>query len=423
MTTPNTDTPRTVVGLKVENYKRVQAVDITPDPSNPLVAISGANAQGKSSVLDALWSALQSTAATRTTRTTRPVRDGADSATVRVDLGDIIVTRKWNKAGKSTLFVESADTGARFTSPQKLLDELVGKLSFDPLAFTRMGPKEQASTLIGLVDLEVDLEALAAERAETFEARTAIGREKKSFGEPPAFDPAMSTEETPAAELMAEIREAESFNASLKDAWNEVDRTGVEIYDIDAEIRRLQERREELVTSYGERKIAAEKMGEQKDVPELLSRLEDLDATNAAIRVNNVARDTLERVDALAEDYEAHTKKLAELDKVRADALAAAKFPLAGLSFDDDGVTYNGVPLGQASAAEQLRVSCALAAATNPNIRVMRITDGSLLDSASRELLSTLADERGFQVWVELVDESGEVGVVIEDGFVKDSSS
>ena len=43
---------------------------------------------------------------------------------VLVDLGDIIVTRKFSDKG-STLTVENAE-GARFSSPQKMLDDLIG---------------------------------------------------------------------------------------------------------------------------------------------------------------------------------------------------------------------------------------------------------------------------------------------------------
>jgi hypothetical protein len=81
-------------------------------------------------------------------------------------------------------------------------------------------------------------------------------------------------------------------------------------------------------------------------------------------------------------------------------------------------VTLNGIPLGQASAAEQLRVSVALAMAANPKLRVLRILDGSLLDTESLAIIGELAKENDFQAWIEVVDESGKVGIVIEDGRV-----
>ena len=45
-----------IVELRAENVKRLKAVEITPDGT--LQVIGGRNAQGKSSVLDAIWLAL-----------------------------------------------------------------------------------------------------------------------------------------------------------------------------------------------------------------------------------------------------------------------------------------------------------------------------------------------------------------------------
>ena len=78
-----------IVELYAENVKRLRAVSITPDPT--VQVIGGRNAQGKSSVLDAIWLALGGGQASRAI--TRLVRDGEDHATVALDLGDLRVTR------------------------------------------------------------------------------------------------------------------------------------------------------------------------------------------------------------------------------------------------------------------------------------------------------------------------------------------
>ena len=101
-----------------------------------------------------------------------------------------------------------------------------------------------------------------------------------------------------------------------------------------------------------------------------------------------------------------------------ARAVAAAHMPIEGLAFDDEGVTYNGLPFRQCSASEQLRVSVAMCMAVNPTVRVIRITDGSLLDSDSLALIAEMAGANDFQVWCEVVDESGQLGITIEDGSV-----
>ena len=113
------------------------------------------------------------------------------------------------------------------------------------------------------------------------------------------------------------------------------------------------------------------------------------------------------------------TKTIEGLDSQRDAAIAAASFPVPGLSFNETGVLYNGLPFSQCSSAEKLRVSVAIAIATSPKLRVIRITDGSLIDSKNMAIIEEMARSNDYQIWIERVDESGKVGVFIEDGEVK----
>lgn len=112
------------------------------------------------------------------------------------------------------------------------------------------------------------------------------------------------------------------------------------------------------------------------------------------------------------------TRRLAEIEEQKTKALEEAQFPLEGLSLEDGYVTYNSIPLEQLSSAEKLRVALAITMKANPEIRVIRITDGSLLDVDSLAEVTKLATKHDFQVWVEIVDETGEVGIVMEEGEV-----
>jgi len=53
--------------------------------------------------------------------------------------------------------------------------------------------------------------------------------------------------------------------------------------------------------------------------------------------------------------------------------------------------------------------------ALNPELRVIRISDGSLLDSANMKILKEVIKEKDFQIWCEVVDETGKVGFYIEE--------
>jgi hypothetical protein len=63
----------------------------------------------------------------------------------------------------------------------------------------------------------------------------------------------------------------------------------------------------------------------------------------------------------------------------------------------------------------------AIAMAANPELRVLRIKDGSLLDENGLRLVAEMADAGDYQVWIEQVDTSGKVGIVMEDGAIRDA--
>jgi len=127
------------------------------------------------------------------------------------------------------------------------------------------------------------------------------------------------------------------------------------------------------------------------DVAPLQKRLEEAEE-------NNKAADRAEQAGQLAEEYDSLQgtsadldSKIVELDTEKIEAIKNSKLPVDGLSFDDDGVLYQDVPFQQASNAERIRVSVAMAMALNPDIRVIRITDGSLLDSDNFKLIEDMA--------------------------------
>ena len=104
---------------------------------------------------------------------------------IRLDLGELIVTRTF-AAGKegeekatTSLTVESTD-GAVFRSPQKVLDDLLGALSFDPLAFARADAEEQLDTLRSFVP-GVDFKAIDQANQADYDRRRDINRRAKEL--------------------------------------------------------------------------------------------------------------------------------------------------------------------------------------------------------------------------------------------------
>jgi len=113
------------------------------------------------------------------------------------------------------------------------------------------------------------------------------------------------------------------------------------------------------------------------------------------------------------------TEDLEKILKQKEEAIMSAKPPIQGLNIDSEGVTFNNIPFTQLSSSEQLKVSLAIAMAMNPKLRVIRIMDGSLLDKENMKIISDMIKEKDYQVWIERVEEDGNVGITIEDGQVK----
>ena len=394
-----------IIRLTAENVKRLKAVEIEPDGT--MQVITGRNAQGKTSVLDAIWLALGGGTAAR--GTPRVIRDGEEQASVTLDLGDLTVTRTW-KGEKTTLTVTSPD-GARYSGPQGVLDALVGRLSFDPLAFTNLSTREQREALLDLVDIDVDLAELATQRKRVFDDRTEAGRQEKALGASPDPDPSLPAEEISAGALIDQIEEATS-------AAHVQQRLRHQVETLEQQVKHLQESLTLAQADLAESIAELEAQPIPSDVAGLRVQLEQIEDTNRRIRDNASLRQKATLRGRRRAEYAALTDQIAALDQAKADALAKAAFPVPGLGFDDEGVTYQGVPFAQASSAEQIRVSLAMAMSLNPKLRVIRILDGSLLDAENLALISEMAADSDYQIWVERVSDASGVGVVIEDGLV-----
>jgi energy-coupling factor transporter ATP-binding protein EcfA2 len=428
-----------IIEMRIENIKRIRLAHLKPKGN--VVVVAGKNGSGKTSLLDAISWGLTGTS----TVPTFPIRKGQRVGKVQIDLGDFIVTRHFThvdperSAKGNTYMTKLVVEGKRreqFPNPQTLLNALMGKISFDPLAFTRMDDKEQLKTLRGLVTFDVDVDAVQAEINAAYDERREVG---KIFDGAKARLDAMPK---PQEGLPAKPIDVETITKKLEGASNHnsmVAATRVKktklLEDADNlmsvneehidEIERLMGRIAELKQKIEENIANAQAKHAESKAMEIAAEI-DTAALAAEISAANVTNARIARAQLYAlmedevSDANAEWERLDAIVKGRTqdleDALARAQMPIEGLGIGDDEVLYNGLPFGQASNAEQIQVSMALAMASNPKLRVLRIADGSLLDDDSFALIAAAAEKHGFQVWIERVDTTGKVGIVMEDG-------
>lgn len=421
-----------IVKFTAENMKRLKVAEI--DPKGNIVEISGANGAGKSSVLDAIFWTLAGNKIVQK----QPIRHGASEGRTELDLGDLLVKKKFSKTG-ATVVVERKVDGVRIEKPQAFLDNLCGKgIGFDPLGFSRMKPKEQFEQLRRLVKIDVDVDELDRINKSDFDKRTEMNREIKSLGG--QADGIVVPANTPDAgidvsELTGQVETAATHN---KERELEAQRRDTQKKQIEAMKLTAGQSREKAKQLRAEAdKMDADAVSREKnatdlqneldrkqpipdaiDVSQVRQKITEAVAVNAAITKKASKAELLKKIAAMTASAQALTDSIEAREKTKRDAIAAAKFPVEGLGFGADEVLLGGVPFEQASSAEQLRASCAIAMAMSPELRLIIIRDGSLLDERSMAILGDLAKGNDYQVWMEVVDTSGTVGVVLEDGMV-----
>jgi chromosome segregation ATPase len=441
-----------ILRLQAENVKRLTAVDIVF--GDGLITIGGANSAGKSSVLDAVAYALGG----QSLIPAEPIRSGEVEGMARLDLGELVVTRKFHRTvttpasvdgaipavfgpTTSTLVVTSKD-GAKYPTPQAILDRLLGELSFDPLAFSRATARSQNETLRKLAGIDTEkaddgrkvLVALRTDLKKQLVAQEAQLAAAKHY-------PGVPVEEIPVSEATAALQGAETMRrvavaaaGSTTLAQQRVDalqqqhdRTMAQISEWERLIAASREAlggvEESFIKALASRDARRiEQEAAEAAVPDIAAtqaRIAEIDVTNRRVRENAAYATLASRCAKLVDAVEMKTSEINAGDLAKASALANARFPITGLGLTDEGVTFRGLPFEQASTSEQLRTSVAIGLALNPALKILLIRDGNALDDDSRKLVADQVEAAGAQVLMEFVtSNAGDVSVMIVDGRV-----
>ena len=426
--------PAKIVSLNIENVMRIKAAHI--EPSSNVVILGGRNAQGKTSVLDAISMAI----GVRKLCPDMPIREGEDTASIEVQLGEMFITRTFKRDGAggivSNLKVKNAE-GQPLSPPQATLDALTGRLAFDPLEFARMTPAAARETLRALVGL--DVEQLEDELGRVFRQRTEAGVAKRA-AQAVVDDLPVPPEPTlilPTMEITKEMAAAGQRQADYEEL------KGIEQKHI-TRIEELRQRQARLVAQIDELQCSVEAIDKTLDVEENARALASSAVNGFSLpgveeiqqRLDLVLQGN-EKAGAIQRERERYAAKVAEAEvaaekwktlDTQHNQIAhdikqmteAVTYPIEDLELRKEGVFYQGVPFDQGSRAERIKVSLAMGMAMNDKLRILLIRDGSVLDDESMGVLAMLAEKHDFQFWIEMARgyEGAAGAVVIEDGGV-----
>jgi DNA repair ATPase RecN len=414
-----------IINLKSNNLKGIKAIDITP--KDDMVIISGKNGAGKTSALDSIWYATEWKAGSK--GTPMPIRKGEKFADVRLTLCEdltkeqieqgikpkplFIVYRSWTLTGNTYLKVTNAE-GLAYDTPQKLLDGFIGYLSFDPRIFARMNDKEQRDLLIKITGFDVT--AIEEKIVELREKRRLQGQKVKllSGEREEILIEDLPEKEISIAEMNDKLQKALYENQQLERNIEGLEEAKTELRKYELEVERFK-----LIIKGRKDYIANHK---KIDVDDMKSQLLKASVINDQIkaRKRNEESDKKQKeaqnvYDEFTQGIESYTTELKEGLKK-----SWSKIPDQKLSLTETGIAYDGIPYSQISFSEQLIIALRIGMALNTILRVIRISDYSLLDEESKKTIRQMSKDENYQIWAETVDGTGEIGFYIENGEIVD---
>lgn len=398
-----------IIELVSENFKRLNARVVMDGKS---VTVEGKNGVGKSSFIDAVWVAL-----TGKNVPAEPIKKGENSARIEVkvksdDGSQFIVERKFSQSG-GILTVKTVD-GAKFSSPQKFLDEKIGRISFDPFEFVNKQPREQKKFLmellgIDLTTIEFKKKTLLAERDAMSKAYNNLLQEAQ--GLPPYEEGMQEKNSTQAIEeykkRITEIEEIKRRKANLARLIEQRESLKSEIERLTAELENIKHQ----IT-----KIKSQPMNEP-ELTDIETEMEAINKHNGLVKINQRIKQILDNISITQQTINEKSYQIKQLEQERVSLISSAKMPIDGLSFSDEGLLFDGLPFTeqQLSTAKLIETGIKISIALNPSLRIMRIKDGSLLDSETLSIIKQAAKDNDYQLFIERVSDSQEIGFIIEE--------
>ncbi|MFH2141387.1 MAG: AAA family ATPase [Bacteroidota bacterium] len=439
--------------VEIKDIKKIEFAEISPTEN--VIYITGKNGQGKSSLLDALFSVFGG----KNSLPEMPLNQntGAKNGHVTVELDNgLRLIRKVSAAG-TTLTIES-ETGEKITSPQKYVEEKLKYFSFNPAEFYETtDPKKRAGMIKEILNTQYGndfsvlgnlyqksgyqdgniieyIDSLTNDKnGILYLSRRKAGElikmapENKNI-ELGDFDIESKKEELQELEsqlqkndensqkiirIISNIKNTESsYKISYESIPQPVKDTRIQEYLNFGQI--IENALEALGEAGGN--IQAKRTDIEEQIREIRESISEYLQNKSEIERY---QEKLNQYREAINEYDKLDNLIKELRIKRENLIGQAKLPLEGMEMDGYNITVKGIPFEQLSQSEKIIASVNVAMALNPELKVMRVLNGNLLDSETFEYLKKIITDNDYQLWIEYIqDENTGIGYFIENGKI-----
>lgn len=427
--------------LEVENFKNITKKIVNIGGRSFI--ITGKNAAGKSSLIQALLSPMDSKVKQPKKAIKRGEEKGSTKVVIKGEIGgeehEYTLEMFYTPGNQTGRLVIRNSAGEALKSPAKTLDAIVGNISFDMFKFLNDTGSAKVKVIKDLAGITSQIDALDAQRKEKmadklFKTRSCEEKEAVMKNHGLSQDEIDKySEEIPVEPIKEELatiskkiddynrikNSVAKFKKENEDSKDDIEKNNEEIQKLLKKIQVIEAANkalEELIKTNEVSITKGEEWLSRNNEPkaeEISKRLSDANLHNENYnKVIELGKKQIEIVN-LKKEIEKLQAEVVKIDEDKLRLIRKSKLPIEGMTFDEDQVYLNGLPMeeGQINTAELYKAGFEISKALNPNLRVIIIPEGSLFDKESLMEVIKKADEDGYQVIAEVVSDDADVNI------------
>lgn len=437
----------TFKNIDITNFKNISKTVV--DIGGQSILILGKNGAGKSSFIQALMSPLDTKV-----RPSQPIKEGEERSTISVTLAGVmggkekeyILDLYFTPGDQKGRLVITNSEGETVKSPATFINCLIGNVSFDVTRWLNESKEKKLTTLKQLTGCsdkidEINLIIKDLKEKKKFKSQRVeeIQAVLKNHGYSPEEVDKYSTQVdlVPIQEEMAAVSKnqqaydsvvakVEGFDDDVVRNSETVKRANEEILRLEALIRE-QKGIIEVTTEMTNKCYANIEAGNKwiasktrPSVDDVSARLNEAIVHNEHFNKIQVHAGQQKEMLAAKTELDGIASKIGVEEKKRSDIVSSSQLPIPGLSFDDEQIYLDSLPLeeGQINTARIADVSMDIAIALNPGLKTIFLHEASLLDKEGLRRVIKKAEDKGFQVIAEIVSENSELEVEFTEKFL-----
>mgnify|MGYP001217424662 CR=1 FL=1 len=416
--------------LEFENIKKIRAVSLEPS-KNGLTVIGGKNAQGKTTVLDAIaW-----TLGGNKFKPSEPKRNGSMVAPIlKVELSNGLIVERTGKNSDLKITDPSGEKAG-----QKLLDSFISELALDLPKFLNSSNKDKARTLLEVIGVEKELAELELKENELYHERRSIGKikeQKKNIADGMDYFPEVEDSDPLSVSdlierqqrILVKNNENRKQRLELEEMRKDYSRANDDLDDLKKKIEELQaiysSKKDDLDSLAKNISAKAEVVSGLKDEStlELENSIANVEELNNKIATNINKSEALKEAEELENQYNSISNELEETRQKKFELLENADLPLPDLSVIDGELAYKDSKWDCMSGMERLKVATAIVRRLQPDCGFVLVDELEKFDEEELIIFGKWAEDEGLQIIATRVSSGEECSIIISDGYIEENN-